>query len=499
MSIKKNVVANYFGAGWSALMAMAFVPLYIRYLGIEAYGLIGIFAMLQGWLWLLDMGMTPALNREMARFSGDAKESQSLRNLLRSIEITAVCIAVVTAVGIWLASNWLATGWLSAEKLPVSVVAQAFSIMGVVIGLRFVENIYRSSMIGLQRQVLLNIIASVMATLRGLGAVGVLIFVAPTIEAFFLWQGVISLATVGLFAGVVYRVLPVSQKRAAFSLPALRSIWVFALGTMAITFQSLLLTQIDKLLLSRLLTLEAFGYYAFAVVVAQTPSMVVGPVTQAFYPRFTKLISEDNQTDLIAAYHAAAQLVAVLLGSATIILVFFGHEILELWTRDRILSERIYMLVAILSFGSLLNGLVTIPHYLQLSAGWTGLIIRINIIAVAIIVPTLFWIVPVYGVIGAAWVWVSVNTLYVIVSMQLMHKRLLPSEKWRWYFWDSAIPLAAATAIALFLKSMIPDYSGVLLKVIMLVVCFFLVSLSAALAAPTVRRQIFLYLPSGVK
>ena len=125
-------------------MAMAFVPLYIRYLGIEAYGLIGIFAMLQGWLWLLDMGMTPALNREMARFSGDAKEAQSLRNLLRSIEITAVCIAVVAAVGIWLASNWLATGWLSAEKLPVSVVAQAFSIMGVVIGLRFVENIYRS-------------------------------------------------------------------------------------------------------------------------------------------------------------------------------------------------------------------------------------------------------------------------------------------------------------------------------------------------------------------
>ena len=37
---------------------------------------------------------------------------------------------------------------------------------------------------------------------------------------------------------------------------------------MAITFLSLLLMQVDKILLSRLLTLESFGYYALAGVVA---------------------------------------------------------------------------------------------------------------------------------------------------------------------------------------------------------------------------------------
>ena len=69
MSVKRNVLANYVGQGWSALMGLAFVPLYIRYLGIEAYGLIGVFAVLQACLSLLDMGMTPTLNREMARFT----------------------------------------------------------------------------------------------------------------------------------------------------------------------------------------------------------------------------------------------------------------------------------------------------------------------------------------------------------------------------------------------------------------------------------------------
>ena len=63
--LKRNLIANYIGQGWRFLISLAFVPLYIKYLGIEAYGLIGIFAMLQAWLGLLDMGMKPALGREI--------------------------------------------------------------------------------------------------------------------------------------------------------------------------------------------------------------------------------------------------------------------------------------------------------------------------------------------------------------------------------------------------------------------------------------------------
>ena len=78
MHLKKNIIANYLGQGWRALLGLAFIPLYIKYLGVEAYGLIGIFAILQAWLGLLDMGMKPALGREMARFTGGAVDAQCL-------------------------------------------------------------------------------------------------------------------------------------------------------------------------------------------------------------------------------------------------------------------------------------------------------------------------------------------------------------------------------------------------------------------------------------
>src|ERR1017187_5649228 len=252
MSLKKNVAANYFGQGWQALMQLAFVPLYVRYLGIEAYDLIGIFAMLQVWLTLLDMGMKPALGREMARFTGGAHNAQSIRDLLRSIELIGIAIAGGVALAIWGVSGWLASHWVTAKTLPAEVVAHAFAVMGVVTALRFIEDIYTSSILGLQRQVLQNIVTSITATVRGLGAVALLAWISPAIGAFFLWQGLISMINVALLAGIVYRALPPAPLPARFSASALVKIWRFAAGIVAISFLALLLGQVDKILLSRL-------------------------------------------------------------------------------------------------------------------------------------------------------------------------------------------------------------------------------------------------------
>ena len=122
-----------------SLLWVAFIPLYIKYLGIEAYGLIGLFALLQAWLSLLDMGMTPTLGREMARYTGGGHTAESIRDLLRSIELIALVIAILISVGIFLAADWMASSWLKAEQLPVEVVAQAFVLMGLVTSIRFLE------------------------------------------------------------------------------------------------------------------------------------------------------------------------------------------------------------------------------------------------------------------------------------------------------------------------------------------------------------------------
>jgi len=486
--VKKNLIANYIGQGWTALMGLAFVPLYIKYLGIEAYGLIGLFALFQAWLSLLDIGMTPTLGREMARFTGGTHGTQSIRDLLRSVEVIVLGIAVLIAGGIALGANWIATSWLRAEALPVEVVTQAFVVMGLVTALRFMESVYRSSIVGLQLQVLFNVVNSAMATLRGLGAVGILIWVSASIEAFFIWQGLISIATLTILAFTTYANLPQAERAGRFSIVALRGVRRFAGGMFGITFLKLLLTQVDKILLSKILSLSEYGYYTLAAVVAGALSVMIAPVTQAFYPRFCELYARNDQVGLVKIFHESAQLVSVLAGSVAIVIILFAETVLRLWTQDPEMAQRAANLLRLLMLGNLLNGLMWIPYNAQLAHGWTSLAVRTNIIAVAFIVPTVLWATPRYGAEGAAWAWVVLNIGYCLISIHFMHRRILGAEKWRWYSQDVFIPLLSGVAAASVLALMWSAENSNLADIALLTLAA-LVTLTATLLTASMARQ----------
>jgi O-antigen/teichoic acid export membrane protein len=468
-------------------MQLAFVPLYIEYLGIEAYGLIGIFAILQAWLVLLDLGMRPSLAREMARFTAGTSNVESIRDLLRSVELVAVAIGASVGLVIIAASGLVASHWIKSEALPPGAAAQAIALMGAVAALRFVENVYVSSLVGLQRQVLENVFSSSVATARGLGAVAVVMWVSPTIQAFFVWQVMVSFVSTVCCAKLAWGALPRGVRRPRFSMERLRGIWRFASGMTLIALLSLLLTQVDKVLLSRLLSLESFGYYALAGTVAGALYALVGPITTAYYPRLTQHVTRADQNALRAEYHYGSQLISVLMGSAAIVLIVFGDKVLLLWTADPELARNAGHILRVLAFGTLLNGLMWLPYQLQLAHGWTGLTVRVNAVAVAVLIPAILWVTPMYRAVGAAWVWVALNAGYLLIAVGLMHRRLLPAEKWRWYRQDTATPLLAGAATAWLCRSAMPADLGRLAEAGVLLVTAAAVAAAAAMAAPAIR------------
>lgn len=64
MGMRSNILANYASQFYVTIIGIVTVPLYIQYMGAEAYGLVGFFAMLQAWFLMLDMGLTPTIARE---------------------------------------------------------------------------------------------------------------------------------------------------------------------------------------------------------------------------------------------------------------------------------------------------------------------------------------------------------------------------------------------------------------------------------------------------
>jgi len=437
-------------------MGLVFVPLYIHFLGIEAYGLIGIFATLLALFGLLDMGLSSTLNREMARLTIQEGKAQEMRDLVRTLEIPYWVVGLLISAIVIFVSPSIAYRWVNAENLSPQTVQTAIMIMGVAVAFQWPMSFYSGGLMGLQRQVLLNGINVVMATFRGLGAVLILWLVSPTVEAFFAWQIVVSVVHIGLIVFFLWRSLPDAVEAPRFRRDLLLNIWRFAAGMTGISVFATILTQLDKVILSRMLSLEIFGYYTLASVVAMTLYRFIGPVFSATYPRLTNLVTLDATEEITRLYHKSAQLASVLVLPAALVVALFSKEILLLWTQSSITAEHTHVLVSILILGTAIHCLVSIPYALQLASGWTRLAFLGNVVSVLLLVPLMIALAKWYGAVGAASVWVILNAGYILFVIPLMHRRLLPTEKWRWYFEDVGLPFAVAVLVAGALRLTIP-------------------------------------------
>lgn len=440
MTVKKNILVNYLGNAWSALMGFIFVPIYISYLGIESYGLIGFFVVFQGLLALLDIGLSPTLNREMARFKAGAHTPQSIGNLLRTVEIIYFIVAILIFFIIFSGASFIATDWLKIQNLEIDTVIEALKLTAIILAIRWMGIIYRSAIIGLEEHIWLNVWMIFIATLRGAGVIAVLEFISSTIEVFFIFQAIIALLELILFFLKIKSLLPSSKEPVHFSIKSLKNIWKFAGGIMIITFLATLLTQVDKVLLSTLLTLEEFGYFSIAVAIAGILSLFIAPINNVAFPHFTQLITSRRKREFIDQYHKFSQLMTIMIVPATLVLSFFSKEVVLLWSHDETLTNFVAPIVSIWIIGTALNGIMHIPYLAQLSYGWSRLTVIINVFAIMLIIPLFIYIVPLYGVISAAWIWVGINLGYILISISFMHKKILRKEKWKWYIYDLLIP-----------------------------------------------------------
>jgi O-antigen/teichoic acid export membrane protein len=346
-------------------------------------------------------------------------------------------------------SKELAKASFTGSSVSLDQASLAFSAMGALASIRFFEGIYRASLAGLQMQVRYNVIGAIFATVRSVGAIGVLAWLSPTITAFFLWQTIVSAVSAGAFALAVYRSLPFSNIRSRFSLSSLRNVQSFATGMLAVTFVSVCLGQADKAILFRLLPLRDYGFYIFAASMSASIFLLVTPISQALYPRLCELQASCDTRSFASLFHKGAKLVTALAGSISMFIVVFSDLLLQVWTKDDELTRQAAPLLSVLIAGNLFNGLLWLPNLVQYANGWTSLSFFTNSIALVAFVIGLLCIAPIYGAIGACWVWLCLNLGLFLANSHFMFKSILKSEKATWLKSDVLLPLLSTTAVGI--------------------------------------------------
>ena len=486
--VPRNILANFAGNGWVALVSLAFVPVYIHFMGIESYGLVGLFTSLYALFALLDAGLGTTLNRELARRSTTNDDTRETLDLVRSLECVFWGIAGLAAVAVAAMAPVITHHWLQPGTLPPAKVQQAITAMSVAMAFQLLTAFYGGGLMGLQRQVLLNGVKAASATARGVGAVLVLWLVSPTILAFFLWQGVVSGVQAVLTGWLLWRHLPRATERRRVSFALLKKVWRFAAGTAGTVVLGVLLTQMDKIILSRLLSLKHFGYYALASVVAMSLYRLVSPIFSAMYPRFTQLVAIGDTEALTRTYHRGCQLMSVIVLPLAALIALFSDEVLMLWTRDPAIVTHTAPILSLLIIGTALNATMNLPYAIQLAYGWTRLGMLTNLAAVAILVPLVYVLARAYGAVGAATGWVLLNLAYLLITPHLMHRRLLVGEKLAWYWTDLGAPVLAVAVSASLCRWALPEVTTPLATSLTLATAFSLIGFAGIAAMPELRH-----------
>jgi O-antigen/teichoic acid export membrane protein len=252
----------------------------------------------------------------------------------------------------------------------------------------------------------------------------------------------------------------------------------------------------DKIILSRLVSLELFGYYVLAGTVATSISLLAAAFFSAFYPRLTQLLSLGDEEGLSELYHHSCQLMSVVILSVAAFIACFSKEILVFWTGNPMTAANTHLILTLLVMGTAVNGLLYLPIALQLAYGWTKLTFHMNLLALVFVTPSIVVMASLYGAVGAAIVWVVVNAGLALVVIPLMHRRILKGEQWKWYFEDVGLPLAASLGAAVFCLTLVPTDGPRLRQLIVLMGVTIFIAGSAALATPVTRLAIISYFRS---
>ena len=448
-------------------MGLVFVPIYIHYLGIDAYGLIGVYASLQVWFSLLDLGLSPTINREMSRFMAGETTIKTINGLLHTVETLYLWMSITIAVLIIMFSPWMADHWLRIGSLSEGTVMRSLMLAGIIIAFRWMSTIYRSAILGLQNQVWLSSFTAIIATIRSIGTIVVLAGISRTLEAFFIYQGLTYLIeTIWLFIKT-HSYVPKATEPPRMNLRFLRSGRSFIAGMGAIGILSTILMQLDKVVLSRLVTLADFGYFSLASSIAGSLYVLIMPISNVAYPRFTTLVTREEHILLSKEYHKLSQLLSITLAPTAFVMIFFAHDILFAWTGSRNLAQHVAPIMSVLVAGYLINGILHVPYMAQLGYAWYHLKLILLAVATPIAVASLLIFVPRYGVQAAAWVWLVLNAGILLVEIPMMHLRILRGDFRRWLVNDTFYPMAASllllTLISVICRKYLPQINRVVL------------------------------------
>lgn len=213
------------------------------------------------------------------------------RQFVRALEIIFLVVAILGSLTLIALSSYIASDWLKLERLPREQIEDSLKIISLAVSFRWMSVLYRGVITGAERLVWLSATNSIIATVRFILIIPVLAATNGNVLIFFIYQLAISIVELIILRYYSYIIIPRNNRgdKINWQWGVLKNKVSFSLTIAFTSTVWVLVTQTDKLVLSKILSLSDYGYFTLGVLVASAVLIVSGPISTAILPRLVRL------------------------------------------------------------------------------------------------------------------------------------------------------------------------------------------------------------------
>lgn len=412
--VARNAASNFITLGWLSILSILAIPVYIKLLGVSEWGLVAACASLQLVSNFVDAGFSQIVPRWVAR---EAHNPSALRAYVALFRKMYLGLGLLVFVLLQLGAEYLAQSWFQAAPARSAALELAIRIIAFQLLFQFVNNLHIGLWHGMQKQVLANVSAGGFGTLKHAATMTVL-FVGPT-QA---WLYATSFATVAALevftnAWLVRRMLgraPRSEGSHHMAMkPFLKEVSVLSGGILV----GLTVSQLDRFILSRSVSLADFGVYTVVATMALAFLQLQAPMTRAYFPL---LVHDIQAIGRVSAVHMRRLVAGTLIFSTLPALLagLFAGPLLDIWLHDSKFVELGQRPLQLLLLAVAANTVYGCIYQVMVAAGRSHLVLKFNLAALVVagLVVAAASSQP-YGLLLGGFIWLSTTLTQLLLGL----------------------------------------------------------------------------------
>lgn len=415
---------NFAGLSLPLLIAVVTIPKLLANLGHERFGLLTLAWGLIGYAGALDLGIGRAATLYISRLKVG---SNSDINKIPVVLGTGVRITLITggvaAILISLISFSDAVYLLKTNNVIYSELRNAILLLALALPLQAISATYK----GVNEAYLKFKGVSFLRVFLGCANFG-LPWVVSLYTLRLEWL-ILSLVISRFLALFFYKVLAYScfdefslRKNKLFSTDVAKELLRFGGWFTLSGVLNPLVATADRFVISTLISAAAVSLYVIPYEMAAQSLILIGAVTTVTFPYFSQLIVENPQKVKRFFFKVTFISVLVML-SVTLILMFLGGDILSLWLKGNANEESIKIL-KVLSLGLIPYTVGTLSVSLLHAYGRSEVTAKLNLLEFPVFLCLVYFFVEYWGLVGAAYAWVTRVTLDAVLISFITTKLL---------------------------------------------------------------------------